>query len=145
MVDDQFKQDVCHFLGKIHKRHNSKRAPMLCTDDVISIVSYQIHIPIWSDLNQFHHPQIGKLKTACNLSDMHIAPLPGKFKNKDDYQKIKFFFLLEKKRSRRKQSQCLFKVYIKFCTEGDEGKMVLVPNLNYLVINRVSHIHQASF
>lgn len=114
---------------------------MLCTDDVISIVSYQIHIPIWSDLNQFHHPQIGKLKTACNLSDMHIAPLPGKFKNKDDYQKIIFFFCWKKKDQEESKASACFKVYIKFCTEGDEGKMVLVPNLNYLVMNRVSHIH----
>lgn len=115
---------------------------MLCTDDVISIASYQIHIPIWSDLNQFHHPQTGKLKTACNLSDMHIAPLPEKFKNKDDYQKIKFFFLLEKNKDQEesKASAC-FKLYFKFCTEGDEGKMVLVPNLNCLVINRISHTH----
>ena len=35
----------------------------------------QIHIPIWSDLNQFHHPQTDKLKTACNLSDMRTTPL----------------------------------------------------------------------
>lgn len=63
---------------------------MLYTADVISTVSYQIHIPIWSDLNQFHHPQTDKLKTACNLSDMRTTPLPREFKNREDYQKIVF-------------------------------------------------------
>lgn len=92
---------------------------MLCTDDVISIASYQIHIPIWSDLNQFHHPQTGKLKTACNLSDMHIAPLPEKFKNKDDYQKIKFFFLLEKKKIKKKAKLVLVLNYtLSFVLKG---------------------------
>lgn len=55
----------------------------------VSIASYQIHIPFWSDLNQFHHPQIDKLKTACNLSDMRTTPLPREFKKKEDYQKKK--------------------------------------------------------
>lgn len=57
---------------------------MLYTADVISIASYQIHIPIWSDLNQFHHPQTDKLKTACNLSDMRTTPLPREVKNRED-------------------------------------------------------------
>lgn len=57
----------------------------------VSIASYQIHIPFWSDLNQFHHPQIDKWKTACNLSDMRTTPLPGGFKKKEDYQKNSIF------------------------------------------------------
>lgn len=64
---------------------------MLYTADVISLASYQIHIPIWSDLNQFHHPQTDKLKTVCNLSDKRIIPLPREFKNREDYQKIVLF------------------------------------------------------
>lgn len=57
----------------------------------------QIHIPFWSDLNQFHHPQTDKLKTACNLSDMRTAPLPREFKKKEDYQKNNLFPLGGKK------------------------------------------------
>lgn len=91
---------------------------MLCTDDVISIVSYQIHIPIWSDLNQFHHPQIGKLKTACNLSDMHIAPLPRKFKNKDDYQKIFFFSAGKKKIKKKAKLVLVLKYTLSFVLKG---------------------------
>lgn len=36
----------------------------------------QIHIPVWSDLSQFHHPQTDKWKTACNLSDRRTTPPP---------------------------------------------------------------------
>ena len=75
---------------------------MLYIADIISIASYQIHIPFWSDLNQFHHPQIDKLKTACNLSDMHTTPLPREFKKKEDYQKIKQYFSLGEKKVKKK-------------------------------------------
>lgn len=64
---------------------------MFYTADVISVSSYQIHIPIWSDLNRFRHPQTGKSKTACSLSDRRTAPLPSKFKNREGYQKTVHF------------------------------------------------------
>lgn len=38
-------------------------------------VDMQIHIPIWSSLNQLYHPETDKLKTVCNLSDMLQLPL----------------------------------------------------------------------
>jgi hypothetical protein len=88
--------------------------------DVISIASYQIHIPAWSDLNQAHHPQTGKLKTACSLSGMRITPLPGKFKNKEDYQKIRCFFQLEKKVKKKAELSVCFKPYNKFCTKREK-------------------------
>lgn len=64
---------------------------MLHTADVIGIASYQIHIPVWSDLSQFHHPQTDKWKTACNLSDRRTTPPPRESKNREDYQKNSIF------------------------------------------------------
>lgn len=91
---------------------------MFYTVDVISTASYQIHILIWSDLNQFHHPQTDKLKTACNLSDMRTTPLPRECKNRENYNNNnnkKVFFPQGKKGEKESK---VSRVYYKLSNES---------------------------